>query len=255
MGYAVRLQVFEGPLDLLLHLVEANRVDIYDIPVAEITAQYLRYLQDMAAVDLEAGAEFVVMAATLLEIKARMLLPVPAATEPEEPDPRRELVERLVRYRQFKRAAGYLQELTQAQAQRFLRGGKVAAGDPMSAPVAPERLARALWALLRVPVPPGELARSRFSVRQKMRDILRLLRQHPTGLPFRILLPARPGRGEVVVTFLAVLELCRLARITVRQERPFADILVFPGQQEGIVAERVAGGGREGGREGRGETR
>ncbi|HHY95008.1 MAG TPA: segregation/condensation protein A, partial [Firmicutes bacterium] len=147
MGYAVRLQVFEGPLDLLLHLVEANRVDIYDIPVAEITAQYLRYLQDMAAVDLEAGAEFVVMAATLLEIKARMLLPVPAATEPKEPDPRRELVERLVRYRQFKRAAGYLQGLAQAQAQRFLRGGKVAAGDPMSAPVAPERLARALWAL------------------------------------------------------------------------------------------------------------
>ncbi|MEW6545847.1 MAG: segregation/condensation protein A [Bacillota bacterium] len=229
MNYAVRLPVFEGPLDLLLHLVEANRVDVYDIPVAEIADQYLQYLAALSAIDLDAAAEFVVMAATLLEIKARMLLPrPPGPPDTEEPDPRQELVERLVVYRQFKRATAYLAELIAHQAQCYLRGGKVPPGESPPGELAVGRLLQALRSLLKDNPPVMEVARRRLSVRQKMRQILWLLRRNPGGVRFGNLVGRGAAREEVVVTFLALLELLRQRRITVRQEQLFGEIFVFP---------------------------
>lgn len=234
MTYAVRLPVFEGPLDLLLHLVEANRVDVYDIPVAEIADQYLQYLIALSAIDLDGAAEFVVMAATLLEIKARMLLPRPpvSADGKEEPDPRQELVERLVLYRQFKRAAAHLAELIAHQARRYVRGGRFAPGEAPPGELSPARLLEALRSLLKDRAPVMEVARRRLTVRQKMREILWRLHRHPGGLRFGSLVGNGPGREELVVTFLALLELLRLRRVTVRQEELFGEIFVFPGRRE-----------------------
>ncbi|MDI6893350.1 MAG: segregation/condensation protein A [Bacillota bacterium] len=229
MNYAVRLSVFEGPLDLLLHLVEANRVDVYDIPVAQIAEQYLQYLAALSAVDVDAAAEFVVMAATLLEIKARMLLPrPPVPAQPQEPDPRQDLVERLVVYRKFKQAGAYLEELMARQGRCYLRGGKTPAGEVAAGELAVSRLLEMLRALLKQRAPVMEVARRRVSVRQKMREIVWRLRRSPAGIRFGNLLPPGAGREQVVVTFLALLELLRLRRIAVRQEGLFGEILVFP---------------------------
>ena len=102
MGIPVKLQVFEGPLDLLLHLIEKNKIDIYDIPIVEITNQYMEYIKAMQKEDLNIMSEFLVMAATLLDIKCRMLLPKEVTEEGEEEDPRQELVEQLLQYKMYK---------------------------------------------------------------------------------------------------------------------------------------------------------
>ena len=242
MNYAVRLPVFEGPLDLLLYLVEANRVDIYDIPVAQIAEQYLEYLAALSAIDVDAAAEFVVMAATLLEIKARMLLPRPPAPpgSPEEPDPRRELADRLVVYRKFKRAAAYLEELMLRQGRCYLRGGKVPAGEAVAGEISVAQLVEILRTLLRARVPVAEVARRRVSVGQKMREIMWRLRRNPGGLRFGNLLPPGATRELVVVTFLALLELLRQRRILVRQEELFGEIFVFPARR-GMPGARGSG--------------
>lgn len=241
MNYAVKLPVFEGPLDLLLHLVEANRVDIYDIPVAQITAQYVDYLAAISDLDLEAAAQFLLMAATLLEIKARLLLPKPPAPPAvPEPDPRQELVERLLVYRRFKRAAAHLSVLAAEQARRYLRGGQVFLGEPPRGELDPVRLAAALRSLLKRPGAVGEVGRRRFSVRQKMREILWRLRRHPEGLRFRSLLAAGATRAEVIVTFLALLELLRWRRLTVLQESPCGEILILPREGRVLLGESPA---------------
>ncbi|MEW5933524.1 MAG: segregation/condensation protein A [Bacillota bacterium] len=233
MSYAVRLPVFEGPLDLLLYLVEANRVDVYDIPVAEIADQYLQYLAALSAIDLDAAAEFVLMAATLLEIKARLLLPrPPLSPEVEESDPRRELVERLVVYRQFKRAAAHLAELMERQARCFPRGGRVPPGEPVPGDLDLSRLVETLRGLLKRKPPVLEMARRRLSVRQKMRQIMWHVRRNPAGVRFASLLGRVVVREEVVVTFLALLELLRQRRVTVRQEQLFGEIFIFPAGRE-----------------------
>jgi segregation and condensation protein A len=115
MSINIKLDVFEGPLDLLLHLIKKAEVDIYNIPIAEITEQYLEYLKAMEELDLEIASEFIVMAATLLEIKSKMLLPKPKINEEEaaDQDPRIELVEKLVEYKKFKEFANFLREITQ----------------------------------------------------------------------------------------------------------------------------------------------
>lgn len=111
MGIPVKLEAFEGPLDLLLHLIEKNKIDIYDIPIAEITDQYLSYVQAMKETDLDVMSEFLVMAATLLRIKSKMLLPVEESLPEEEQDPRLELVERLLEYKLYQHMAYELKDL------------------------------------------------------------------------------------------------------------------------------------------------
>ena len=138
MSYQVQLAVFAGPLDLLLHLIERSELDIYDIPIAVIAEQFLAYLQTMELLNLEIAGEFLVMAATLMQIKARMLLPKPitldtGSDEEEEEDPRRELVDRLLEYRRFKEAAGLLRQREEEQATLYPRQGGIFA-DQLTLP-------------------------------------------------------------------------------------------------------------------------
>src|SRR5215207_1746308 len=150
-AYEVKLERFEGPLDLLLHLIQRDEIDIYDIPLARITQQYLTYIELMRLLDLDVAGEFLVMAATLMRIKAKMLLPLPAVGEEEqEGDPREELVQRLVEYRQFKEAAGTLK--MREEDRRLLFGrGMIPGEDEMGPlPLAPATLFDLLDALNRV---------------------------------------------------------------------------------------------------------
>ncbi len=234
-AYRVRLEVFEGPLDLLLHLIRAEKVDIHDIPIARITTQYLEYLAGLEALDLDRAAEFLLMAATLMEIKARMLLPRHAvehvADAEPEPDPRAELVRRLLEYRSFRQKANVLQEREREASRRFVH--PVAAGASALPPPPPEGvtvadLVAALLELVGEPVAdePAEIAREQYTVRDKMRTILRLLRQAGGSVAFGDLFGPRFSRREVIVTFLALLELVRQRWVTARQDRTYGRIVI-----------------------------
>ena len=147
----VKLARFEGPLDLLLHLIKRDEIDIYDIPIAHITQQYLAYIELMRALDLEVAGEFLVMAATLMRIKAKMLLPLPAVGEEEEEgDPREELVQRLIEYRQFKEAAETLKSSEGERRLLFERGMVPGEDEAGPLPLAPATLFDLLDALNRV---------------------------------------------------------------------------------------------------------
>lgn len=243
--YAVKLDVFEGPLDLLLYLIEKEELDIYDIPIARVTEQYLEYLEAMSCLDLDLASEFLVMAATLMDIKARMLLPPPAtevAPETDEnraADPRQELVDRLLEYRRFKQLAEELRQRERAQALTFGRGDgetETAAGVA----ILPDGLSvfdlvgalRDVLAEVREP-PVGEVCRDRYSVIEKMAQLEDLLARS-VPVSFRDLARYRE-REEVVVTFLALLELVRLRRVRVEQRGLFGEILLFPPGPEGCV--------------------
>ncbi|WPD20108.1 segregation and condensation protein A [Thermaerobacter composti] len=262
MAYTVRLDRFEGPLDLLLQLIERQEIDIHDIPIARITEQYLEHLEAMRRLDLEVTSEFVVLAAQLIEIKARMLLPPePRAQEEEaaeEPDPREELVRRLLEYRRYKEAARYLSQLAEQHGGRYPRLAE--AIEPLAGElsglegVTLEDLVRAFATVLaaaretpEVVVEPEEV-----TVAQQMDAILRLLAATAGPVTFRACFSGRATRLEVVVTFLALLELIRQGRVRVRQDRAFGEIVLYPA--EGVRAE-PAGGEERGGRRGAGAER
>jgi segregation and condensation protein A len=243
MPYAIQLPAFEGPLDLLLHLIRQNRLDIYDIPIAEVTDQYLRYLALMESLDLEVAGEFLVMAATLAEIKSRMLLPRPPATladEDEGLDPREALVQRLLEYERFKAAAGRFRELEEERRRVFHRSWheELEPAVPL-ADLTPADLILAIERLLATAnVDTGQITavqRDKISLRLKMREILSRLDSATGPLSFLTLIHSSTGpeaRLEVIVTFLAVLELLRLGRIRVRQERPLTDISLLRQEQQ-----------------------
>ena len=239
VAYQVRLDNFEGPLDLLLHLVQRAELDIYDIPIARITQQYLETLEEMQSLDLDLASEFVVMAATLLQIKARMLFPRPSAPSVEVPDggaeadPRQELIERLVTYNRFKQAAEFLAQRASSRARHFTRWAEPPEpsqpADPLGSISLFDLLAALQRALARTEprvwpeIPPEEV-----TLREKMETVLVAVRTLPQGVPFRSLFGAVPRRLEVVVTFLAVLELLRLQQVLIRQDRPFGELLLVP---------------------------
>jgi segregation and condensation protein A len=244
--YKISLEVFEGPLDLLLYLIRRDELDIYDIPIERIAAQYLSYLQMMRLLDLTIAGEFLVMAATLMMIKSRMLLPVEerhTEDEPEEEwvDPRLDLVRQLIEYKKFKDAATTLQEREQRQAESF------AAGLEIQTPAEPADSAAMLGdiglfdlltafqeMLQRAPVEPlGHLEPIRWSVPDKMEDILTHSRRQGS-LGFSRLFHAGSPRGEIIITFLALLELLRQRRVTILQHAAFLEITIQP------VAESVA---------------
>lgn len=240
MSYRVKLDNFEGPLDLLLHLVEKNQLDIYNIPIARVTEQYLEYLRSMKYMDLELAGEFLIMAAILLDIKARMLLPSPAPcpTEgeapPEEPDPRRELVQRLMEYRQFKAAAAHLRAREDEHRNRF----PSSPCQPPESSSLPEgiSLSQLLEAFRLVlnrvqEQAPRVVPRYRITLRAMIRRLLEVVYRHPVGISFFRLFPVHPGRLEVVVTFLALLELLRRRRVRAVQETPFGDIIIHPARE------------------------
>lgn len=237
--YKVDLDIFEGPLDLLLYLVRKDEVDICDISIERITSQYMEYLDMMRMLDLDVAGEFIVMASSLMLIKSRTLLPVERrddeAEEEEEDDPRMELVRQLVEYKKFKDASMSLGAKEFAQSDRYLFGGDVALSDadqtaPRLADIGLFDLLGAFKeALERAPVMPlGQLKPIIWSVPEKMRLIEDATLARPEGMPFSKLFAPESPRGEVIVSFLALLELLKRHRVAVRQNEPFAEILVCP---------------------------
>jgi len=234
--YRVRLEVFEGPLDLLLYLIRKEEVDIYHIPIERITSQYLEYLNLMQMLDLNIAGEFLVMAATLLMIKSRELLPEEEREtidedEAEAEDPRLDLIRRLVEYKKFKDAALYLRDQALAREHVFGRESAEAQLGPKSEiPLAEVGLFDLLGAFQRAlrriqNEDLKEIFAERFTVSEKIDDILRRIAETPQ-LSLTGLFEGMRSRHEIVVTFLAVLELIRLRHLNVRQDRLFGEIIL-----------------------------
>lgn len=233
MSYKVKLEIFEGPLDLLLYLIKKEEIDICDIPISNITEQYLQYLDFMQLLDLKLAGEFLVMASTLMQIKSRMLLPV-EEQEPQDEldeDPRAELVRRLMEYKKFKEAAGRLEDLERQQAQSFRRRLSI---STLSGKEEQEQeyfeaslfdLISAFSKVLKT-IPKQEflaLTKDEFTVEKKIHDLLHLLVAKPV-LYFSKLFEQARTKTEIIATFLAILELIRLKEIMVKQIGPFGEI-------------------------------
>jgi segregation and condensation protein A len=232
----VRLQNFEGPLDLLLHLIKKNELNIYDIPIALITAQYLETIQLMQELDLDVAGEFIVMAATLIHIKSKMLLPRPetsAGVEGEEEDPRDALVRRLIEHQRFKAAAGLLHEREQVRAAQWQRPDErlaAIAGDDYEPELEVDlfSLLTAFQAVVeraklrpRVLLPPEQI-----SVETRIDQLLGRLSEHE-ACGFEDLFADVGDRAGLIVTFLALLEMIRLKLVRVFQAGSFGPIRVY----------------------------
>ena len=232
MTYQVRLEMFEGPLDLLLHLTREHQLNILDIPIAKITEEYLRYLALMQELDLDVAGEFLLMAATLIHIKSKMLLPPEEAAEgeeTEEADPRAELVDRLLAYRKFKEAAQTLGLLETEQALLHRRGAsaiELEVEGPLE--VSLFELLRAFRDVIRradMPAP-LEITPEELNVGQRIVHLLdRLATESP--LEFTNLFAGSARRVEIIVTFLALLELLRRRLATARQAGPMGPIMIY----------------------------
>jgi segregation and condensation protein A len=224
----VFLETFEGPLDLLLYLIKKQNLDILDIKVAEITRQYMDYVALMEAFQLELAAEYLVMAATLGEIKSRCLLPRPAGTEEDEADPRQALIERLQNYERFKKAAEQLDQLPRCERDYL----PIQLPKPLQADIAEVLpsllLENLLFAFKDVIERAGlyehhRIAREPLSIRERMTRILGAL-QHKAMLPFVEIFNLEEGRQGVVVSFIAMLELIKESLIEIVQAELFAPI-------------------------------
>ena len=229
--YKIKIDAFEGPMDLLMHLIEKNKIDIYDIPIAELTRQYLAYLDRFRDFNMEIASSFLVMAATLLQIKSRMMLPKAEKEADEEAeDPRFELVRRILEYRKFKQVSYVLGDMAGVQERYVSR-------EPMALPVhhlppgnlSVRLLTEAFYTVLSVKeelsIPKALVAPEAFSVRDKMADILSLLERSRGRLLFSEAFETGT-RSELVVTFLALLELMKLKTVLVKQQRAFAEIYI-----------------------------
>jgi len=232
MVYQVKLPAFEGPLDLLLHLIRVNEVDIYDIPIARITDEYFQYLALLEQLDLELAGEFLVMAATLVYIKSKTLLPAdPSATEePFEEDPRTPLVDMLLEYQRFRAAAETLSGREDQQRQFFFRS------TPLEIPTREGPLEVNLFDLLTAfrevlerakDQPVLEFLTRPVSTGERMVAILDRVATVEASVTFESLFPPEADRWLVIVTFLALLELLRQGSIRVRQQVDFGDIVVM----------------------------
>jgi segregation and condensation protein A len=224
----VVLEAFEGPLDLLLYLIRKENLDILDIPMAPLTRQYLQYVEIMRAKNLELAAEYLVMAAMLMEIKSRLLLPKPPSVEPTEEDPRAELVRRLLEYERMKRAAQTLDELPQVGRDVIAISVWIERTIAQRVPdVDPQDLAEAWRGLLHRARMSAHhhVSREELSVRSHMSGILRALRERRV-VEFGELFEPERGVAVLIVNFLAVLELVREGLIEVTQSESFAPIYV-----------------------------
>lgn len=249
-----KLEKFEGPLDLLLHLIDKNKIDIYDIPIVEITRQYLDYVKQMEKEDLNIVSDFLVMAATLLDIKSRMLLPVEVNAEGEEEDPRAELVARLLEYKRYKMMAYQLQNMEDGTQFILFKGAtipkEVARYEP---PVDLDHLLDGLT-LARLQgifnqvikrredkVDPirstfGTIKKEPISLESKIGSVMNYARTH-RKFSFRQMLERQSDRLDVVVTFLAILELMKIGKILLTQEATFDDMIIETLEPEGEESE------------------
>ena len=243
MDMTVKLQVFEGPLDLLLHLLDKNKVNIYDIPIVEITSQYMEYIAEMKRRDLNVLSEFLVMAATLIDIKSKMLLPATGEEDEEEDDPRNELVQQLLEYKMYKCMAYELKD-------RQLDACRVMFKEPtipeevlaFEEPIDMEELVSDVTLaklneifknIMKKQVDKIDPIRSKYGKIQKeevsMEEKMVYLENYALNnkhFSFRNLLEAQSSKVEIIVTFLAILELMKIGKIFISQEEIFGDILI-----------------------------
>ena len=229
MVYHVKLEVYEGPLDLLLYLIKRDEIDIWDIPIAQIAEEYLAYINMMKLLDLGVVGEFLVMAATLMKIKSRMLLPQKEAGEEGEiEDPRSELVEQLLEYEMYKERAKSLEQKEEVQSKLFTR-------PPVELPTSAVTFEASLFDLLtafhnvlkeKAPEIVREIEPFKFTLEEKVDQILTRLKKQ-NKISFSTLFKECISKGELIVTFSALLELIKQQRIRVRQPRLFGEIAVY----------------------------
>lgn len=243
MGIPVKLQVFEGPLDLLLHLIEKNKVNIYDIPIVEITDQYMAYIHEMEREDLNIMSEFMVMAATLISIKCRMLLPKEVNEEGEEEDPRDELVRQLLEYKMYKYMSYELRDRMAEAAKNVYKLPSIPE-EVLSyrEPVEPAELLEGLslgklnqifQSVMRRQEDKLDPIRSKFgkiekeevSLPDKMEEVEAYAYRHK-NFSFRDLLKEQASKVQVIVTFLAILELMKTGKIRISQRETFGEIYI-----------------------------
>ena len=259
MPIPLKLQVFEGPMDLLMHLIEKNKIDIYDIPIVTITDQYLEYVRQMEHDDMNVTSEFLVMAATLLDIKSRMLLPRDEDEDSEEGDPRDELVRRLLEYKMFKYMSEELREKNRHAGFTYFKPQDLPAEVRSYVPplnyeeLIGDRTAQSLQDVFRdvlkrkkSRVDPirsgfGKIQREEISVADKELYIRAYLQRHPHA-DFREMLELEDSKEEIIVTFLVILELMKNQKIRITQEEAFGKILIdlVETEPEKIVPEPVA---------------
>ena len=240
MGIPVKLQQFEGPLDLLLHLIEKNKINIFDIPIAEVTSQYLAYIQSMKEQDMNIASEFMVMAAELLDIKCRMLLPKDPVEEDEEADPRDELVRRLLEYKMYKYMSYELRDKMEEEnsifrepsiPQEVLRWRPKAEPEELLANTSLEALHAVFEDVLRRQKNKIDPVRSEFkevrtdevNIGDKVRELVGYAKKH-RKFSFRHLISRQKNKVQTIVMFLAVLEFMKAGYIRVSQENLFDDI-------------------------------
>ncbi len=243
MELEFKLEKFEGPLDLLLHLIDKNKVDIYDIPIAQITDQYMDYVRQMQEEDMDVMSEFLVMAATLLDIKCRMLLPKEVDEEGEEEDPRAELVQKLLEYKMYKYMSAELREMSDGADQTVYRKKNLPKevrnymppinyeeliGDTTLArlnDIFQDILKRQKYRVDPVRSQFGRIEKEEVDLSAKELYIKAYLNTH-RNTDFRTLLEAQGSKDEVIVTFLVVLELMKTGNIEVTQEETFGKISI-----------------------------
>jgi len=237
----ISIPVFEGPFDLLLHLLRDNKVDIYDIPIAKITGQYLEYIEIMKELNLEVAGEFLVMAATLIHIKSRMLLPPDEETPSEEQeDPRQELVQRLLEYQKYKDAAQDFKTREEDWAKIFHREpvslSEEEDGELSLFDLGLFDLLEAFKKILdKAPPEVASITKETLTVKDRMFSIMEILEGQET-VRFEELFKDGITRGQLLVTFVALLELIRLGLARAYQEREFGSIWVINPAKESAVA-------------------
>lgn len=243
MDLSFKLNDFEGPLDLLLHLIDKNKIDIYDIPIAEITAQYLEYVRSIPEEDLDKASEFLVLAATLLDIKAKMLLPRDETEEEEAGDPRAELVERLLEYRKFKYMAADMRELEVGSEKLYYREQDLPEEvakyrppvelDKLLDGVTGERLKKIFDEIMKrqadrtdeVHSHFGEIEREAVHIGDRL-DYVKTRVKKPGRHSFRSLLHSGASKVEIVVTFIAILELIKNGEIRLTEDSTRDDFIL-----------------------------
>ncbi len=246
MNYKIKLEIFEGPLDLLLYLVKKDHLNIYDIPIAKVTEQYLQYLNLMQMLDLNIAGEFLVMAATLMQIKSKMLLPAEegASSEEEQEDPREELVRRLLEYEKFKEIASDLRQKETDQREIFKRPKLEAQKKPQENKEA--YFEASIFDLINAfsralkDVPKEvfyEVVKDKFTIEEATHKILHLLLVK-TEVRLSELFNQAKNKLEIIVTFLAVLELIKVKEITARQSELFQEIDIVRNKENIIPYER-----------------
>ncbi len=228
-AYQVRLEIFEGPLDLLLYLIKRDDMEIKDIPISQITQEYLSYIELMKDLNLELAGDFLVMAATLLQIKSKMLLPQdPKPDEQEGPDPRSELIAKLLEYQKYKEAAQFLVKREQEYREVYFRNvTPVFSEDEMTLHASLfDLLAAFRNVLVEAPAEVKELIYEKIPLEQRIREVLDLL-DSKEYVPFEEIFVPGSTRRELIVTFLALLELVRMKQAVARQAEHFGEIRIY----------------------------